>query len=199
MPVPGKNIHTAYIAVGANLGDRIAGCREGVMRLAERGDVEIVHHSPYYYTEPVDYADQPWFVNAVCRVHTCLAPRFLLGRLKAVEATAGRNSGAVRFGPRVLDLDLIFYDQAVMQTRDLVVPHPRMHQRAFVLRPLYDIAADLVHPVFRTCIREMLNDPEVAGQACFRVEDEAFCATATGRTAAGCETIGNSLYKRKGV
>ncbi|MBS3754631.1 MAG: 2-amino-4-hydroxy-6-hydroxymethyldihydropteridine diphosphokinase [Desulfobacterales bacterium] len=195
MTVPGKNTYTAYIAVGANLGDRIAGCREGILRLAESGDIEIVHHSPYYYTEPVDYADQPWFVNAVCRVHTCLDPRSLLGRLKTVEATTGRSFGGVRFGPRVLDLDLIFYDQAVIQTRDLVVPHPRMHQRAFVLRPLHDIAADFVHPVFRTRISEMLSDPEVAGQACYRVADEAFCKTAAGRTAAGCEEIGNSLYK----
>ena len=195
MAAPDKNTHTAYIAVGANIGERIASCREGILRLAESGDVEIVHHSPYYYTEPTDYPDQPWFVNAVCCVYTSLDPRSLLGRLKGVEAAAGRSSGGIRFGPRVLDLDLIFYDQAVIQTQSLVVPHPRMHQRAFVLRPLHDIAADLVHPVFRTCIREMLNDPEIAGQACLRVEDEAFCKKPSGRRAAGCEAIGNSLYK----
>lgn len=195
MAAEGKNTHTAYIAVGANLRDRIAGCREGILRLAESGEVEIVHHSPYYYTEPMGYAEQPWFVNAVCCVHTCLDPRTLLGRLKAVEATAGRSAGGVRFGPRVLDLDLIFYDQAVVQTPDLVIPHPRMHQRAFVLRPLHDIAADLLHPVLRTRISEMLTDPEVAGQDCYRIEGESFCTTTTGRRAAGCKAIGNSLYK----
>ena len=194
MAAEGKNTHTAYIAVGANLGDRIAGCREGILRLAENGDVEIVHHSPYYYTEPVDYTDQPWFVNAVCCVHTCLDPRTLLGRLKAVEAAAGRSAG-VRFGPRLLDLDLVFYEHVVIQTPDLVIPHPRMHQRAFVLRPLHDIAPDLIHPVFRTRISGMLSDPEVAGQACYRDEDEVFSITATSRGAAGCEAIGNSFYK----
>lgn len=163
---PAEKKHIAYIAVGANLGDRAAACRQGAQMLAQRPDIRIFAHSPYYETAPMGYEDQPWFVNAVFGVETGLDPGQLLARLKDVENRAGRVRGEIRFGPRQLDLDLIFYEDQIIETPDLVVPHPRMHERAFVLRPLADIAAERIHPRLGRPVRDLLNDPAVAGQKC---------------------------------
>lgn len=170
--VASNGMHTAYIAVGANLGDRIAGCRKGVDLLTGSGDITVVKHSRYYYSAPVDYTEQPWFVNAVFQAVTELDPALLFQRLKNAESAAGRKQGEVRFGPRVLDLDLIFYDDAVINTTELIVPHPRMNQRAFVLMPLCDIAPNLVHPVLGFTVSELLADAAVAGQQCFAVDNK---------------------------
>lgn len=164
--------HQAYIAVGANLGDRIKGCRQGVELLCEAGDIMVINHSRYYYSAPMGYTDQPWFVNAVFQAVTEFAPHELLTRLKAAEAAAGRVQGGIRFGPRVLDLDLIFYDDSVIDAPELTVPHPRMHQRAFVLKPLCDIAPKLIHPVLGRTISDLLGDDAVADQQCFAVENK---------------------------
>lgn len=167
-----KGMHTAYIALGANLGDRVAGCMRGVDLLTGTGEITLVKHSRYYYSAPVDYTDQPWFVNAVFQAVTDLDPVMLLRRLKKAESAAGRQQAEVRFGPRVLDLDLILYDDAVINTPDLIVPHPRMNQRAFVLMPLCDIAPDLVHPVVGLTVSELLADTVVASQQCFAVNNK---------------------------
>lgn len=174
MKKAGGTGHQAYLAVGANLGDRVAACRNGAAMLAAGPEIRMAAHSRYYYTAPVDYEDQPWFVNAVFCVRTDLDPVSLLARLKAVEAAAGREKGGVRFGPRVLDLDLVFYDDAVIETPELIVPHPRMQRRAFVLRPLCDIAADRVHPVLGVRVRDLLEDVDVARQPCFPMDAEVF-------------------------
>ncbi|MFW6080453.1 MAG: 2-amino-4-hydroxy-6-hydroxymethyldihydropteridine diphosphokinase [Desulfosalsimonas sp.] len=166
-----NNLHTVYIAVGANLGDRIAGCTRGVERLCQSPAIKVIEHSPYYYSAPVGFTDQPWFVNAVFQASTSLEPLTLLKRLKKAEAEAGRQQGGIRFGPRVVDLDLIFYDEKIIQTPWLTVPHPRMHERAFVLRPLCDIAPDLIHPVFNRNVSDLLAD-NAAGQQCFAVGDK---------------------------
>jgi 2-amino-4-hydroxy-6-hydroxymethyldihydropteridine diphosphokinase len=167
-------MHTAYIAVGANLEDRVAACRQGARLLVENGDIRISAHSHYYETAPMGHEDQPRFVNAVFCIETALGPVSLLARLKTAESTAGRTESKVRFGPRVLDLDLIFYDDAVIITPMLEVPHPRMHERAFVLRPLCDIAAGVIHPVFGKSVRDLLRDPVVAGQDCVLLPHEIF-------------------------
>ncbi len=172
-----KNPHTVYIAVGANLGDRIAGCRRGVELLSESTDLKVIQHSAYYYSEPVGFADQPWFVNAVFKASTALEPYTLLTELKKAEKAAGRQQDGIRFGPRVVDLDLIFYDDRVIRTSGLIVPHPRMHERAFVLRPLCDIAPDLVHPVFGRRVADLLAD-NASGQQCFEVYDKLIDKTA---------------------
>jgi len=160
---------TAYIAVGANLGDREAACRQGAEMLSGNPDIRIFAHSFYYETAPMGYDDQPWFVNAVFGVETGLDPEQLLARLKEAENRAGRDRGTIRFGPRVLDLDLIFYKNEIIHTPDLVVPHPRMHQRAFVLRPLADIAPELIHPKLGRSVRDLLADPAIADQDCKRL------------------------------
>jgi 2-amino-4-hydroxy-6-hydroxymethyldihydropteridine diphosphokinase len=139
--------HIAFISVGSNLGDKLEQCRRGVDALAAGGDIRITGTSRMYRTEPVDVADQEWFVNGVIRVETGLGPFELLARLQSLQRQAGRAEGGVRFGPRVLDLDILLYDRLVMDDPRLTLPHPRMHRRRFVLKPLCDIDPDTVHPV----------------------------------------------------
>ena len=164
-------MNTACIALGANLGDKIENCRHGMDLLTAAGDVAIVARSRFYATEPMDYTDQPWFVNAAIKVVTSLGPHDLLRQLKRVEAAMGRCDTGIRFGPRVLDLDIIFFNDAVIDTPDLVVPHPRMHQRAFVLHPMADIASDWLHPVYGVAVRQLCDNLNDKNQKCICMDE----------------------------
>lgn len=166
-----RMIHTACLAVGSNLGDKIENCRRGMDALTSAGDVVITSRSRFYKTEPVDYTEQPWFVNAAVMVTTSLSPHELLHRLKSTEAIIGRTDSGIRFGPRVLDLDIIFYNDAVIDTTDLVIPHPRMHQRGFVLYPLADIAPDWRHPCQGLTVRQLLDGLVDADQKCICMDE----------------------------
>jgi 2-amino-4-hydroxy-6-hydroxymethyldihydropteridine diphosphokinase len=150
--------HIAFVSVGSNIGDRKANCQRGIAALAASGPVVLNAVSKFYETEPVDYVDQDWFVNVAVRVETTLTPLQLLDTLKGIEKKAGRGEGALRFGPRVLDLDIIFFDDRVMNTDRLVIPHPRMHERRFVLEPVCDIDPSIVHPVLQRSVRDILID-----------------------------------------
>ena len=145
---------TAFIGLGANLGDRAGTLRWALERLDSVGKVTAV--SPIYETEPLDYLDQPPFLNAVAKVTTNLRPGSVLASLLAIELDGGRER-SIRHGPRTLDLDLLLYDDLVMATPDLTLPHPRMLQRAFVLVPLADLAPDLVIPGTDETVTEMLG------------------------------------------
>jgi 2-amino-4-hydroxy-6-hydroxymethyldihydropteridine diphosphokinase len=150
-------VHRAYISVGSNLGDPLRNCRQGIDDLCLDGEVRLVARSSFYRTQPVDYLDQDWFVNAAVLVETALTPLELLEKTQGIQARMGRKSDAIRFGPRVLDLDIIFYEDAVIDTPHLVVPHPRMHKRRFVLHPICDIDPSVVHPVLGQTVREILR------------------------------------------
>lgn len=145
------------IAVGANLSSDLGtprqACEAAWRRLEGRG-VEIVSRSPFYETAPVPVSDQPWYVNGVAAVRTALPPAALLALLHEVEAEMGRVR-TVRNAPRVIDLDLLAYDD-VVEEGNLTVPHPRLAERAFVLYPLRDVAADWVHPRSRASVAEMI-------------------------------------------
>jgi len=165
------DIHTAYIGAGSNMGDKLLNCKNGISALTTTRNVLEKVWSRFYKTEPVDYKNQDWFVNVVVKVETTLAPVELLKRLKAIEREAGRVDGAIRFGPRVLDLDIILYDDLVMNSWELVVPHPRMHKRRFVLRPICDIDPTIVHPVFKKEMQALLdvldeNDQRIVEYRC---------------------------------
>jgi 2-amino-4-hydroxy-6-hydroxymethyldihydropteridine diphosphokinase len=149
--------HTAYISAGSNLGDKIVNCRDGLKALAGSGATLITAWSNFYKTSPVDFTEQDWFVNAVVKIETGFDPYELLENIKSIQARAGRTRDPVRFGPRVLDLDIIFYDDIVVDLPGLTIPHPRMHKRRFVLKPLCDIDPDYVHPVFRKDLKRLLD------------------------------------------
>ncbi len=155
------NLHTAYISVGSNLGPKLENCRTGVAALTRSDHIRLVAESPIYRTEPVDYLDQDWFINYAVKIETDLDPLRLLDTIDSVEQGAGRVRKGVRFGPRILDLDIILYDDMVMDHERLTIPHPRMHKRRFVLKPIYDIDPDINHPLLKQTIGFLLkNLPE---------------------------------------
>jgi 2-amino-4-hydroxy-6-hydroxymethyldihydropteridine diphosphokinase len=146
----------AAIALGSNLGDREANLREALRRMGSLGVVAAV--SSFHDTEPVGYLDQPRFLNAAVLLETELAPVELLRGLLGIELAMGRDRALVPAkGPRVIDLDLLFVGDVVMATAELVLPHPAMHERAFVLGPLAEIAGEMRHPGLRLTVEEMLR------------------------------------------
>ncbi len=132
-----------FLALGSNLGDRAANLRRAFTALAPDIQVDLV--SRCYETEPAYVLDQPRFYNLVCRAQTALEPSLLLRRLKALETELGREPGR-RYGPRLVDLDLLLYDDIMLETPELTLPHPRLPERAFVLVPLAELAPEVVHP-----------------------------------------------------
>jgi 2-amino-4-hydroxy-6-hydroxymethyldihydropteridine diphosphokinase len=147
----------AYLGFGANLGDPGQQLREALERLNQAGEVEVTRVSTFYRNPPLGPENQPWYINAVARVRTRLAPEELLRLLQQIETDLGRVRGE-RWGPRVIDLDLLLYNGEVIFTPDLVVPHPEMHRRAFVLAPLAEIAPRAWHPVLHKSAAELLSE-----------------------------------------
>jgi len=145
-------VSVVYLGLGSNLGNR-----EQMLRLAleELGAfVRLERLSDLYETEPVGLVEQPWFLNAVCSGETDLSPLDLLRACKMLETALGRQPGP-RFGPRLIDIDVLAYDALVMATAELTLPHPALHERGFVLGPLVDIAPDWRHPLLGRSVREM--------------------------------------------
>jgi 2-amino-4-hydroxy-6-hydroxymethyldihydropteridine diphosphokinase len=149
-------MHTAFISVGSNLGDKLENCQRGVASLTE-SNCRLVSQSNIYRTEPVDFLDQDWFVNYIVQIETRLQPLQLLHSIQTIQKEAGRGRDKMRFGPRILDLDIILYDVLTMNTSELTIPHPRMHKRRFVLQPLCDINPTLIHPVLNVDMQSLLN------------------------------------------
>jgi len=137
---------TAYVGLGANLGDREGMLRLALERLAAEPSVELVAASKLRETEPEDFLDQPRFLNGAAAVETDLSPRQLLARLQLIECELGRRRAGPRFGPRVIDLDLLLYGALVMSEPELELPHPRLHLRRFALEPLLELEPELEVP-----------------------------------------------------
>jgi len=159
--LPGTTVNTVYLSLGSNVGDRERMLGEA-LRLLEAPGLHVKRVSPVYETEPRDLKDQPWFLNLVAEVETNLFPRQLLTRVQKVERGLGRKR-IVPKGPRGIDIDILLVGNFVIDSRELVVPHPRLAERRFVLQPLADLAPDLRHPVLRRTVKEMLA--AVTGQA----------------------------------
>jgi 2-amino-4-hydroxy-6-hydroxymethyldihydropteridine diphosphokinase len=144
-----------YLGLGSNLGDREAMLRRACELLAASG-ITILRTSSLYETEPRDLPNQPWFLNQVVETETSLFPLQLLSRVLKIEKDLGRRR-IVDNGPRTIDIDILLYHRFVIDSPALVVPHPRMHERRFVLAPMVELAPDLRHPVTRQTMRELLG------------------------------------------
>jgi 2-amino-4-hydroxy-6-hydroxymethyldihydropteridine diphosphokinase len=152
--------HMIYLALGSNLGDRLANLNQAIAALTPQ--MEVKAKSSVYETPPWGYEDQPKFLNQVIKAKTYLDPEPLLKHLKRLEVTLGRQESFSN-GPRLIDMDILFYDDLVFNGPSLIVPHPRLHERGFVLLPLLDIAPDLVHPILKKSVREMAAECDRAG------------------------------------
>ncbi len=146
----------AYIGIGSNLGDREENCLNAIRLLSGRR-ITLRKQSSMYETEPWGVEDQPRFINMTIEVETDKTPAELLHFLKGIEKEIGRTETA-KWGPRVIDLDILFYDDVVTDEPGLQIPHPRMREREFVLKPLAEIAPDKAHPVLKKTVREMLSE-----------------------------------------
>lgn len=146
--------HTVYLALGTNLGDRRANLHGALAGLDAFSRVELI--STIFETTPWGYADQPDFYNMAARLTTDLAPHPLLDALKQLEKALGRVT-AFRYGPRIIDLDILLYDDLILNTPDLTIPHPLMEGRAFVLLPLAEIAPDFCVPGLNATVTELLH------------------------------------------
>ena len=152
--------HIIYLALGSNLGDRLANLKQAVASLTPQAEVRA--KSQVYETLPWGYEDQPKFLNQVVRATTYLEPEPLLKHLKRLEVALGRKE-SFQNGPRVIDIDILFYDDLVLNKPSLVIPHPRLHERGFVLLPLLEIAPDLIHPLNKKSVREMAAECNMDG------------------------------------
>jgi 2-amino-4-hydroxy-6-hydroxymethyldihydropteridine diphosphokinase len=148
--------HTAYIGAGSNIGNKLLNCKNGIINLARRQNTQVKKWSKFYQTEPVDYKNQDWFINCVVKIETDLDAFQLIKELKSIEHDAGRLMDTVRFGPRIIDLDILLFEDIVMNSCGLIIPHPRMHKRRFVLKPICDIDPSIVHPVLNKEMRFLL-------------------------------------------
>jgi len=147
---------TAYLGIGSNLGNRKHNCRTAISHLIDSG-IKVLRHSSMIETEPWGMKDQPPFINMAIKLQTDLTPEDLLTLLKKIEITVGRVPGP-RWGPRVIDLDILFYNNLIMDTAELKIPHQEIIARYFVLKPLAEIAPDLVHPVLKKSILQLLSE-----------------------------------------
>ncbi|MDD5084613.1 MAG: 2-amino-4-hydroxy-6-hydroxymethyldihydropteridine diphosphokinase [Candidatus Omnitrophica bacterium] len=150
---------TAFIGVGSNIGDRETFLNLALGLLKQDPSIKVEKTSPVYETDPVSGIPQGKYLNAVWQVSTDLTPERLLDVLRGIEKALGRERKE-RFSPRTIDLDILFYDQFIYSSERLTVPHPRLHERFFVLRPLADLSPDLLHPMIRRSVKDLLGEVE---------------------------------------
>ncbi len=144
-----------YISIGSNIGNRIENCEKVIREIENFAVLKSV--SSIYETEPVGNIDQPYFINCVAEFVTYLTPNGLLVNLQEIENKFGRKRDEIG-GPRIIDLDIIFYEDRVIKNDNLTIPHPSAHLRRFVLEPLNEIARELIHPVLKSSVSELLSD-----------------------------------------
>ena len=149
--------HIAYLSIGSNIGDKKKNLNEAAVLLNSHDKIEVLSISSFYKTEPQNFIDQDWFVNAALKIKTVLNPEDLIAVIKNLEKDLDKDGKPFRFGPRIIDIDIVYYDNLVLKTRHLEIPHPRMHERCFVLTPICDIGAHTIHPVLNLRSDELLK------------------------------------------
>lgn len=152
--------HVVYLALGTNVGNRLANLKTAIAALPPQ--MVLKAKSQVYETPPWGHADQEKFLNQALKVTTYLEPELLLKHLKRLEVALGREA-TFQNGPRLIDIDILFYDDLILESAVVTIPHPRLHERGFVLMPMMDIAPDLVHPVKKQSIRQLLTFCDVSG------------------------------------
>ena len=149
----------AYIAMGGNLGDRRKTLLEALRMMSDCPHIAVLRHSDFIETDPVGPPGQGKYLNAAVEIETTLAPAELLAQMHRIETCLGRDRGKeTRWGPRTCDLDILLIDDLVIETPELTVPHPYMHERSFMLQPLAQLAPDLVHPVLKKTMARLLKE-----------------------------------------
>ncbi len=148
---------TAYLSVGSNLNDRIANLKRAISQLGTAGKVLAVSY--FYETEPVEFTEQPWFINCAVKMETENTPQQLMAAVLDIEREMGRKRtvNEIKKGPRILDIDILLFGDAEIEVPGLSIPHPALHERRFVLQPLAEIAPEARHPSLNRTIRELLN------------------------------------------
>jgi 2-amino-4-hydroxy-6-hydroxymethyldihydropteridine diphosphokinase len=149
--------HIAYIGIGSNIGDKLNNCEKAISEILRLDHHKLLAKSSLYKTQPMGYTAQDWFVNAVIKIETDLEAYKLLRTLKTIESQLGRAE-TFRWGPRIMDLDILFFDHIEIHTDELRIPHPLIQNRQFVLVPLAEIDRNLIHPVLKKTIQELLNN-----------------------------------------
>jgi dihydroneopterin aldolase/2-amino-4-hydroxy-6-hydroxymethyldihydropteridine diphosphokinase len=159
------DMHRVYLSLGSNMGDRECNLEESIRQISKFAVIK--KSSSIYETEPWGLKDQPRFLNQVILVETKLAPKELLSHLITIEQKMGRKK-TVLYGPRLIDLDILFYDDLMMKTPDLIIPHPHITERAFVLVPLAEIAPNMIHSQHNKTIRKLLKDVDKSSVSLYK-------------------------------
>lgn len=157
-----------YLSLGSNIGDRVGFIQQATSLLSSNENINIVSTSSFYESEPWQMDSDNWFVNAVIQISTTLMPETLLAECQKIETFLGRKrqTGSPNYTDRTIDIDIISYDNQVLNTPDLTIPHKYFHKRAFVLVPMLEIAEDFVHPVFGKTVEELFEDIENPEMVC---------------------------------
>ena len=149
--------HIAYIGIGSNLGDKLNQCEKAISEILKIDCHKLLSESSFYKTQPIGYTSQDWFINGVIKIETDLEAHELLRTLKTIESKLGRTEN-FRWGPRTIDLDILFFDDIKIRTEELQIPHPRIQDRQFVLIPLAEIDQNFSHPVLKKTVQELLEN-----------------------------------------
>lgn len=149
--------HIAYIGIGSNLGDKVYHCEKAISEILEADHHKLLAKSSLFKTKPIGYTAQDWFVNAVIKIETDLVPLDLLHELQKIESRLGRKE-TYHWGPRAIDLDILFFDEEEIRSEELQIPHPHLQERQFVLIPLAEIDRNFIHPILKKNIAGLLED-----------------------------------------
>ena len=149
--------HIAYIAIGSNIGNSRDNCIEAIREMSKNDSIKVISKSSFYQTSPISPIKQEWFINSVIKINTSLTPIKLLTNLLNIESAMGRVRKE-KWGPRLIDLDLLFYDNQILNEEKITIPHPEISKRNFVLIPLCEIAENLNHPTLKKNIKTLLQE-----------------------------------------